>query len=187
MTWRLSVLDLATMNVHHLAETRSVDDQVEWLNDTTFSTASSQDPAIAVAQPARAARPRASPTGRLWSPIPGASRPTAAERRICSIPGRGRRSSPTDRKRPLGTSRLCIVEAVERHLSTPLPSPGSRRRATHGPAHGSPAGFSPRPEAETGGRTCDSFVPQVIVKALGVAHTGLSTDTSVDVAGRRYA
>ena len=28
VTWRLSVLDLATMTVHHLAETRSVDDQV---------------------------------------------------------------------------------------------------------------------------------------------------------------
>jgi len=33
--WRLSVLDLATMKVHALAETRSIDDQAEWLNDDT--------------------------------------------------------------------------------------------------------------------------------------------------------
>jgi len=34
--WRLSVLDLATGKVHPLAETRSIDDQVEWLNDSTI-------------------------------------------------------------------------------------------------------------------------------------------------------
>jgi high-affinity iron transporter len=34
--WRLAVLDLKTMKVHLLAETRSVDDQVEWLNNTTI-------------------------------------------------------------------------------------------------------------------------------------------------------
>jgi hypothetical protein len=32
-TWRLSVLDLATMRETPLAETRSVDDQAEWLDD----------------------------------------------------------------------------------------------------------------------------------------------------------
>jgi Tol biopolymer transport system component len=31
--WRLTVLDLATMRETPLAETRSVDDQVEWLDD----------------------------------------------------------------------------------------------------------------------------------------------------------
>jgi hypothetical protein len=31
--WRLTVLDLATMRETHLAETRSVDDQVEWMGD----------------------------------------------------------------------------------------------------------------------------------------------------------
>ncbi len=30
-------------------------------------------------------------------------------------------------------------------------------------------------QGQKGGRTCDSFVSQVIVKPLGVAHTGLQT------------
>jgi high-affinity iron transporter len=34
--WRLAVLNLATGKVHLLAETRSVDDQVEWLNNNTI-------------------------------------------------------------------------------------------------------------------------------------------------------
>ena len=33
--WQLSVLDLSTLVDHPLAETRSVDDQVEWLDDST--------------------------------------------------------------------------------------------------------------------------------------------------------
>src|SRR5581483_5487407 len=33
--WRLSVLDLATLQAHPLAETRSVDDQAEWLGNGT--------------------------------------------------------------------------------------------------------------------------------------------------------
>jgi hypothetical protein len=32
-TWRLKVLDVATLKDHPLAEKRSIDDQVEWLND----------------------------------------------------------------------------------------------------------------------------------------------------------
>jgi hypothetical protein len=36
-TWRLSVLDLATMQVTHLAETRSVDDQAVWLDGGTVA------------------------------------------------------------------------------------------------------------------------------------------------------
>ncbi len=33
--WQLSVLDLSTLVDHPLAETRSIDDQAEWLDDTT--------------------------------------------------------------------------------------------------------------------------------------------------------
>ena len=33
--WRLSVLDLDTLEDHPLAETRTVDDQAEWLDDGT--------------------------------------------------------------------------------------------------------------------------------------------------------
>ena len=42
VAWRLSVLDLATLQDHPLAETRNVDDQAEWLDDTTvlYSVAS---------------------------------------------------------------------------------------------------------------------------------------------------
>jgi Tol biopolymer transport system component len=35
--WRLSVLDLATMRVTPLAETRSVDDQAAWLDERTVA------------------------------------------------------------------------------------------------------------------------------------------------------
>ena len=35
--WRLSVLDLSTLKDHPLAETRNVDDQAYWLNDTTVA------------------------------------------------------------------------------------------------------------------------------------------------------
>ena len=35
VTWRISVLDLSTLADHPLAETRSVDDQVGWLNNDT--------------------------------------------------------------------------------------------------------------------------------------------------------
>ena len=37
ITWRLSILTLATQNVTHLAETRSVDDQATWLDDNTVA------------------------------------------------------------------------------------------------------------------------------------------------------
>ena len=57
MKWRLSVLDLATMKGHHLAETRSVDDQVEWLNDTTVVYGLLQDQAIASLNPLSPATP----------------------------------------------------------------------------------------------------------------------------------
>ncbi|MBS1845833.1 MAG: hypothetical protein JST53_15565 [Actinobacteria bacterium] len=35
--WHLRVLDVATLKDHAVAETRSVDDQAEWLNDTTLA------------------------------------------------------------------------------------------------------------------------------------------------------
>ena len=35
--WRLRVLDLATLKDHAVAETRSIDDQVEWLDDETLA------------------------------------------------------------------------------------------------------------------------------------------------------
>jgi hypothetical protein len=45
--WRLSVLDLATMQQHPLAETRSVDDQAEWLdNNHVLYTPTAQQQAI---------------------------------------------------------------------------------------------------------------------------------------------
>jgi Tol biopolymer transport system component len=34
-TWQLAVLDLATLADHPLAETRNVDDQAEWLDNST--------------------------------------------------------------------------------------------------------------------------------------------------------
>jgi hypothetical protein len=34
--WHLEVLDLATLKAHRVAEKRSIDDQVEWLNDETL-------------------------------------------------------------------------------------------------------------------------------------------------------
>ena len=39
VTWRLSVLNLATMQAHPLAETRDVDDQAAWLNNQTVAYA----------------------------------------------------------------------------------------------------------------------------------------------------
>ena len=51
VTWRLSVLDLSTLTVHHLAATRSVDDQVEWLNNSTVLYGVLADPAIAALDP----------------------------------------------------------------------------------------------------------------------------------------
>jgi hypothetical protein len=41
--WRLKVLDLATMKSHAVAETRPIDDQVEWLNDEALIYSDSLD------------------------------------------------------------------------------------------------------------------------------------------------
>jgi hypothetical protein len=47
ITWRIAVLDLATSEVTLLAETRNVDDQVAWLDDSTviYGLANSDSPA----------------------------------------------------------------------------------------------------------------------------------------------
>jgi FTR1 family protein len=69
--WRLSVLDLATLQVHPLAETRSVDDQVEWLNNTTIIYGVLENKAIAALDPYNAATPSIANGARLvtnsWS------------------------------------------------------------------------------------------------------------------------
>lgn len=41
--WRLKVLDLATLTDHPVAETRSIDDQVEWLDDENLVYSDSQN------------------------------------------------------------------------------------------------------------------------------------------------
>jgi hypothetical protein len=47
VAWRLSVLDLATLKDHLLAETRNVDDQAEWLdNDTVLYSVASDTYAV---------------------------------------------------------------------------------------------------------------------------------------------
>jgi hypothetical protein len=82
-----------------------------------------QDQAIASRNPLSRAT-RASPTGRLSAPIPGASRPTATQRRGCSIPGvvGGRhRQIESDR---LGTRICASSKRSSAHLSTPPPEPG---------------------------------------------------------------
>ena len=43
ITWRISVLDLSTLEERPLAEARDVDDQVEWLDDTTVMYGLPQD------------------------------------------------------------------------------------------------------------------------------------------------
>lgn len=41
--WRLKVLDLATLSAHPVADRRSIDDQVEWLDDSTLIYSDSFD------------------------------------------------------------------------------------------------------------------------------------------------
>ncbi|HLI55935.1 MAG TPA: hypothetical protein VKY26_02765 [Actinomycetota bacterium] len=49
VTWRLWVLDLATMTEHPLAETASIDDQAQWLNNSTVIYGLPVDPAAVAA------------------------------------------------------------------------------------------------------------------------------------------
>ncbi len=78
--WRLSVLDLSTLKVHALAETRGVDDQAEWLDDDTIIYGVLQDKAIAALDPLSASTPsitNGSPLGTdTWRvPADGSGRP----------------------------------------------------------------------------------------------------------------
>jgi hypothetical protein len=57
-TWRRSVLDVDSHKVHHLAETRNVDDQVEWLNNTTIIYGVLADRSIVSLNPLNAATPQ---------------------------------------------------------------------------------------------------------------------------------
>ena len=78
--WRLSVVDLTTLKVDPLAETRSVDDQVEWLNNTTIIYGVLQDQEIASLNPFSASTPNMADGTRLatntWSvPADGSGTP----------------------------------------------------------------------------------------------------------------
>ncbi|HUI04382.1 MAG TPA: hypothetical protein VLZ77_12625, partial [Acidimicrobiales bacterium] len=79
--WRLSVLDLATMQVHPLAERRSVDDQAEWLDDSTVIYGMLRDRAIAAENPMSSSTPSltdGSPlvTDTFRVPADGTGKPT---------------------------------------------------------------------------------------------------------------
>jgi Tol biopolymer transport system component len=63
--WRLRVLDVATLEDHGLAEKRSIDDQVEWLDDDTLAYSDGHNvytvPADGGGEPALLVRDAASP------------------------------------------------------------------------------------------------------------------------------
>jgi hypothetical protein len=73
--WRLTTLDLRTMARTHLAETRSVDDQAAWLDDTTVMYAIHRDP-----RKADVWSTPADGSGRPRRLIPDAESPTALSR-----------------------------------------------------------------------------------------------------------
>jgi high-affinity iron transporter len=78
--WRISVLDLATLKVHPLAESRSIDDQVEWLNNTTVIYGLLQNKLIASLNPLSATTPNlaqgAELTTNMWTvPADGSGTP----------------------------------------------------------------------------------------------------------------
>jgi hypothetical protein len=64
--WRLHLLDLATLTETPLAETRNIDDQVDWLDEATSCTGSSSRSAC-----------------RKWPPTSGCSRSTASTAAPC--------------------------------------------------------------------------------------------------------
>jgi len=83
--WRLSVLDLATGKIHPLAETRSVDDQVEWLDNSTILYGVLQNSAIAAMNPESATTPSLTNGATLatntWSvPANGGGKPQLVSR-----------------------------------------------------------------------------------------------------------
>jgi Tol biopolymer transport system component len=83
--WRISVLDLATGKIHPLAETRSVDDQVEWLDNSTVLYGVLQDSAVAAMNPLSATTPSLTNGATLatntWSvPANGGGKPQLVSR-----------------------------------------------------------------------------------------------------------
>jgi hypothetical protein len=72
--WRLTVLDLKTMRETPLAETRSVDDQAEWLDDSHvlygIDGAVWEQPADGSGQPRRYIAQAGSPAVVRWEPAP---------------------------------------------------------------------------------------------------------------------
>ncbi len=89
VTWGISVLDLATLKDHPLAETRNVDDQVEWLDDQTVIYGLPQD-AGEVNAVAERHREHPSSAGRRRSrPTPGRYAPTVVGLRRSSSRARG--------------------------------------------------------------------------------------------------
>ena len=70
--WRVAVLDLATLRAHPLAETRNVDDQVEWLDNdpVVYGLPESQSSPVTESggsRPPAAGEPQRVTTG-AWSP-----------------------------------------------------------------------------------------------------------------------
>ena len=72
--WRLRVLDVATLADHPVAEERSIDDQVEWLNDSTLAYSDGKNvytvPADGSGEPRLLVRDASSPV-RLEEPLIG--------------------------------------------------------------------------------------------------------------------
>jgi hypothetical protein len=84
MKWRLSVLDVATLADHPLAETRNVDDQAEWLDDGTVLYSVESDtfavPADGTGAPRLFAHRADSPVVLPAAPAPAADPAPAAAR-----------------------------------------------------------------------------------------------------------
>ena len=75
--WQLSVLDMATLRDHPLAETRSVDDQPYWLNDTTVVYGLEQGPSSAPTNGISALTAGGSIPTQMWEvPAAGGGHPT---------------------------------------------------------------------------------------------------------------
>lgn len=74
--WQLSVLDLATLRDYPLAETRSVDDQAYWLNDSTVVYGLEQAPGGSTANGISALTAGGSIPTQMWAvPADGSGRP----------------------------------------------------------------------------------------------------------------
>lgn len=75
--WQLSVMDLATLQDHPLAETRSVDDQAYWLNNATVAYGLEQGPDSAPTNGISALTAGGSIPTEMWEvPAAGGGHPT---------------------------------------------------------------------------------------------------------------